>query len=136
MTKQERLWSRYWGIRDNHKNGFAFPIIRHLALRRDPLAMVELGATLDKRGRIADPYSQEGLAYRAFRRGHLIGAQHLAMNAFNSSDLAGYRHWLGRAARAGDGDAAKELRRFEVRLPHEDAGRIRRKRPLRRSDFL
>jgi len=136
MTKQQRLWSRYWGIRDDHQNGFATSIVWHLALRRDPLAMTELGSTFERPGRIADSFSQEGLAYRAFRHGHPNGAQHLAMNAFNRRDLAGYRYWLARAAKSGDRDALCELRRFEVRLPHTNARRIGRKRPHRRADFL
>lgn len=136
MTKQERLWSRYWGIRDDHQNGYAMPILWHLALRRDPLAMTELGSTFGRPGRIADPFSQEGLAYQAFRHGHPNGAQHLALNAFNRRNLAGYRFWLGRAARSGDSEAARELRRFEVRLPHMNSRRIGRQRPHRRSDFF
>jgi hypothetical protein len=136
MTRQDRLWSRYWGIRDNHANGFALPIVRHLALRRDPLAMTELSSTFDRPGRIADPASQEGLAYRAFRCGHPNGAQHLAMNAFNRGDLGSYRYWLARGAGSGDADAARELRRFEVRLPYTNARLIGRKRPHRRTDFL
>jgi len=74
-------------------------------------------------GRIAEPFSQEGLAYQAFRHGHPNGAQHLAMNAFDKRDLAGYRYWLARAAKSGDGDAVRELRRFELRLPHTNAPR-------------
>jgi hypothetical protein len=136
MSNRDRLWHRYWGIRDNHQIGYAMPIIWHLALRRHPLAMTELGSTFDKPGRFADPFSQEGLAYRAFRLGHPAGAQHLAMNAFNRGDLGGYRYWLARAAKSGDGDAARELRRFELRLPHTNAALIGRKRPHRRSDFL
>ncbi|RYE97396.1 MAG: hypothetical protein EOO77_39120 [Oxalobacteraceae bacterium] len=136
MTKSEQLWSRYWGIRDDHQNGFAMPIVWHLALRRDPLALMELGSTFEKPGCIAEPFSQEGLAYRAFRHGYPNGAQHLAMNAFNRRDLTGYRYWLARAARAGDKDAVRELRRFEVRLPHTSARRIGRQRPHRPSDFL
>ena len=136
MTRQDRLWSRYWGIRDNHQNGYAMPIIWHLALRSDPMAMLELGSTFDKPGRIADPFSQEELAYRAFRLGDPSGPQHLAMNAFNKGDLGRYRFWLARGAKFGDADAARELRRFELRLPHTNARLIGRKRPHRRSDFL
>lgn len=135
MSKQDRLWTRYWGICDNHEIGYAMPIIWHLALRRDPMGMVELGRRLDRAGRLADPFSQEGLAYRAFRAGHAYGAQHLAMNAFNRADLGRYRYWLARGARAGDADAARELKRFEIRLPHANARRIGRKRPHRRSDL-
>jgi hypothetical protein len=57
------------------------------------------------------------------------------MNAFNRRDLSGYRHWLGQAARLGDHDAKAEHRRFETRLPHENAALIGRKRPHRTSDF-
>ena len=98
--------------------------------------MTELGSKFDKPGRIADPFSQEGLAYRAFRLGDAGGAQHLAMNAFNKGDLGRYRYWLARGAKTGDADAARELRRFELRLSHANARLIGRKRPHRRSDFL
>ncbi|WBQ16596.1 hypothetical protein [Sphingobium yanoikuyae] len=135
MSKNDRLWDRYWGIRDNHKTGYAMPIIWHLSFQRDPLAMTELGSTFDKPGSLTNPFSQAGLAYRAFRRGHLTAAQHLAMNAFNGRDLHGYRYWLARAAKLGNVDAARELKRFELRLPHTNAALIGRKRPYRPSDF-
>jgi hypothetical protein len=135
MTDPDRLWSRYWNIRDRHGNGYATPILWHLALRGHAGAMLELGTTFDSRGRRSDPFSQEGLAYRAFRQGEPFGAQHLAINAFNRRDLAGYRHWLARAARAGDDAARRELRRFELRLPHTNAAKIGRRRPHRRYDF-
>jgi hypothetical protein len=57
------------------------------------------------------------------------------MNAFNRGDMLGYRCWLARGARAGDRDALRELRRFETRLPHKNAARVRRRRPYRRYDF-
>jgi hypothetical protein len=135
MSTRDRLWSRYWSIRDEHRNGYGLPILWHLALRGDPLAMTELGSTFDSAGRIADSFSQEGLAYRAYRRGSAMGAQHLAMNAFNRGDLGRYRLWLARAAGSGDRDAARELRKFELRLPHTRAARIGRKRPSRASDY-
>ena len=112
------------------------PILWHLALRRDTIAMTELGSTFAKIGRIAEPFSQSGLAYRAFRAGNALGAQHLAMNAFNRRDLSGYRHWLSQAARLGDDDAKAEHRRFETRLPHSNAALIGRGRPDRTSDFM
>lgn len=136
MSKRERLWARYWGIRDNHQNGHRIPILRHLALTGDSTAMVELGSELGRSGRIADRFSQSGLAYAAYRQGNPLGAQHLAMDAFNRNDLRGYRHWLNKAARSGDRDAGQELRRFELRLPHSNAALIRRKRPHRPGDFL
>lgn len=135
MADHHRLGQRYWAIRDAHKNGYALPIVRHLALRGDALAMTELGSTLRTAGRRTQPFSQEGLACRAFRKGDPTGAQHLAMNAFNRGDLCAYRYWLARAARAGDRRALAELRRFELRLPHRNALKIGRKRPDRASDF-
>lgn len=135
MSKRDRLWARYWGIRDDHGNGHRMPILRHLALVGDTTAMVELSSELRERGRMADRSSQSGLAYAAYRRGNPLGAQHLAMIAFNRNDLRGYRYWLSMAARSGDRDAALELKRFELRLPHLDAGLIRRKRPSRPSDL-
>lgn len=97
--------------------------------------MALLGHTFECAGRIADPFSQSGLCYRAYRKGNPLAAQHLAMNAFNRGDLVRYRHWLRKAERAGDVDAGRELRRFEVRLPHENATLVRRRRPYRRYDF-
>lgn len=132
MSKSDKLWTRYWGIRDQHQNGHRMPILWRLALSGDTNAMVELSNELGGGGRIADRFSQSGLAYAAYRRGDPLGAQHLAMGAFNRNDLQGYRFWLNRAARLGDRDAGEELRRFELRLPHTDAALIRRKRPHRR----
>lgn len=136
MSKADRLWARYWGIRDSHQIGHRMPILWHLAISGDTDAMVELGSELEKAGRIADRFSQSGRAYAAYRRGSPLGAQHLAMDAFNRNDLGGYRHWLNKAARLGDHEAGRELRRFEVRLPHTNAALIYRKRPYRKSDFL
>lgn len=135
MNKHNRLWQRYWAITDQHAKGYATPILWHLALRHDPAGMLMLGDSFKKAGRVSDPWSQEVLAYRAFRRGYAIGAQHLAMNAFNRGDLVGYRHWLARAARRGDDDAKRQLARFETRLPHRHAARIGRKRSQRSYDF-
>lgn len=111
------------------------PILWHLALRRDSMAMAELGSTFATAGRIAEPFSQSGLAYRAYRAGNVLGAQHLAIHAFNRRDLSGYRHWLGQAARLGDRDAKEERRRFEIRLPHSNAALIGHGRPHRASEF-
>lgn len=134
-AKRETLWRRYWAIRDDHANGHAKPILWHLALGQDPSLMVTLAATFSTSGRLSDGFSQAGLCYRAWRLGNCYGAQHLAMNAFNRNDLHGYRLWLRRAANAGDADAARELKRFETRLPHTNAGRVRRRRPYRKYDF-
>ena len=97
--------------------------------------MVDLASTFPVPGRLADGFSQAGLCYRAWRLGYGYGAQHLAMNAFNTYDMHGYRTWLRRAANAGDKDSARELKRFETRLPHANARRVGRKRPHRKSDF-
>jgi len=136
MSKSDRLWARYWEIRDNHQGGYRMPILRHLALSGDTAAMVELSSELGRGGCVANRFSQKGLAYAAYRRGNSLGAQHLAMDAFNRNDLRGYRHWLSKAAQSGDRDSGQELRRFELRLPHSNAALIRRKRPHRPSDFL
>lgn len=136
MGRVDRLWARYWGIRDNHQIGHRMPILWHLAFAGDTSAMVELGSELSKVGRISERYSQSGLAYAGYRKGDPLGAQPLAMNAFNRNDLRGYRYWLNKAARLGDREAGEELRRFEIRLPHSAAASIRRKRPQRRSESL
>ena len=135
MSKTDRLWARYWGIRDDHQIGHHMPILRHLSLKGDTNAMVEWSNELGTVGRVADRFTQSGLAYAAYRRGNPLGAQHLAMNAFNRNDLWGYRYWLQKAARLGNYSAGQELRRFEIRLPHSNAALIRRKRPHRLSDF-
>jgi hypothetical protein len=66
--------------------------------------------------------------------GNVLGAQHLAVDHFNRGDLGGYRKWLQRAALRGDADAARKLRRFEIRLPHGNAAKNGRKRPARKDD--
>ena len=109
------------------------PILWHLALRRDRGAIYELSTSYDFPGPIQDAFSQKGLAYRAYRMGDWMGANALAMDAFNRRDLTGYRYWLRRAANLGDPDCLAELRRFETRLPHKTAFAIRRGRPLRRN---
>jgi hypothetical protein len=53
------------------------------------------------------------------------------MDAFNRRDLKGYRYWLRRHARFGDPDVVRELKRFELRLPHYAAAKIGRRRPYR-----
>jgi hypothetical protein len=134
-AKREALWLRYWAIRDDHANGHATPILWHLALGDDPRMMVTLANGFSIPGRLSDRFSQAGLCYRAWRLGYAYGAQHLAMNAFNAHDMNGYRTWLRRAAKAGDRDSARELKRFETRLPHTNARRVGRLRPSRKYDF-
>lgn len=131
----DALYARAIDIQDRRKMGFAVPILYRLALRGMPEAMVVLAQEFDNTGRMADPFSQSGLCRRAWRRGYATGAQNLAADCFNRHDLQGYRHWLGRAARAGDPYAARELRRFETRLPHRNAREIGRGRPYRKHDL-
>ncbi len=64
MSKADRLWARYWGIRDNYQIGHRMPILWHLALNGDTDAMVELGSELGKVSRIADRFSQAALPTR------------------------------------------------------------------------
>lgn len=134
--QQDRLYDRASSILEGGGNGFGEPILWHLALRRHTDAMLSLAGRLDPWGKPADPFSQRGLERRAFRLGNERAGQHLAMTHFNRGDLAGYRRWLSWAARAGDEEAAIELRRFETRLPHAAAGDIGRQRPYRKSDGL
>jgi hypothetical protein len=81
-----------------------------------------------KLGRQGDAFSPAGLYYRAFRLGNVRAAQHLAMYCFNSRDMRGYRFWLRRASRQGDGYATNQLAHFETRLPHATARKIGRHR--------
>ena len=134
-AKRDKLWRRYWAIRDDHAPGHATPILWHLALGHDAGIMVTLASTFPVPGHLADGFSQAGLCYRAWRLGCAYGAQHLAMNAFNTGDMHGYRTWLRRAADAGDEDSGRGLKRFETRLPHTNAGGVGRRRPYRKSDF-
>ena len=109
--------------------GDGMGLLWHLALRRYPSAMTELSRRIGEDGLpIADSFSSAGLAYRAFRLGDPAAAYNFAMTCFNRRDLQGYRRWLRRAAEAGDDDAARQLRRFETRLPHGAARDIRRGR--------
>ena len=135
LTPQERRYARAISILDGKANGFGVPILFHLALRGMSDAMIALSNELSGGGAIADPFSQRGLCRRAWRRGDTTGAQNLAVDCFNRHDLQGYRHWLHRAARMGNPYAAREVRRFETRLPHLNARKIGRKRPDRKYDF-
>jgi|JI8StandDraft_2_1071088.scaffolds.fasta_scaffold190674_2 hypothetical protein len=140
-AKADRLYARADAILERRANGFAMPVLEHLALRRYPLAMLELArratasgdaATL---GRVSDTRSPAALMRRAHRLGDITAAQNMAMTLFHAGDLAGYRHWLRKAVRAGDADAGAELRRFELRQPVPLARRVKRIRPLRRSEL-
>jgi hypothetical protein len=140
-AKADRLYARAEAIIERRANGFAAPILEHLALRRYTSAMLELArratasgdaATL---GRVSDTRSPAALMRRAHRLGDITAAQNLAMTLFHAGDLGGYRHWLRKAARAGDTDAGAELRRFELRQPYPLARRVGRIRPTRRSEL-
>lgn len=136
--KFDRLFSRAEAILEGRSNGFGMPILQTLAHQRYGPAMLSLAAfktETGKRanlGRISDAASPAGLMYRAFRQGEAYAAQNFALTLFHAGDLAGYRHWLRRAANCGDEDAARELSRFEVRQPYPLARRIKRIRPFRR----
>jgi hypothetical protein len=47
--------------------------------------------------------------------------------------MAGYRHWLSRAAAAGDEDALAEFKRFETRFRMGVMRKWRRLKPDRRN---
>ena len=132
-AKRDKLWSRYWAIKDFHGNGLLEPILWHLALKGDVSAMVTLADTFGSGGKMSDGFSRSGLYYRADKGGYEYAAQHLAMDAFNRRDLASYRYWLTRASRF-DPDEMRELKRFETRLPHRTAREIGRGRPYRKYD--
>lgn len=132
-AKRDSLWKRYWSIKDHHGVGLCEPILWHLALRGDLSAMVTLADGVPTEGRILDRFSRAGLYYRAHQGGYEYAAQHLAMDAFNRGDLAGYRYWLRRASRF-DPDSLSQLKRFELRLPHRTARESRRGRPYRSYD--
>lgn len=137
-SREDRLFQRACLILVGKANGFGLPILRHLALRGYGAAMLELANRETSSGRRAelgrqsDSSSPLGQTYRAYRLGADYAAQNMALTWFNVGDLAGYRRWLHRAARAGNPDAQAELRRFETRKPHRLARKLRRGRPYRR----
>jgi len=120
---------------DGLSPGDGMGLLRHLALRRYPSAMTELARRIGDDGRsLADPFSSAGLCYRALQRGDPTAAHNMAMTCFNRRDLQGYRRWLRLAAKAGDKEAAQQVRRFETRLPHGAARDINRGRMWRAYD--
>ncbi len=134
-SRDEKLYLRALLIIDRRANGYFTPILQHLALRHHNDAMVQLANFADFLGKFWDYGSANNLLYKAVRRGSWLAAQSLAMNSFNSNDLYRYRYWLRLAAKLGDTDSATELGKFETRLPHLNAVKIRRKRPYRRSEL-
>lgn len=127
-TKLDRMWGRAWAIRDGRTPGYWLPIVQALALRGHPFAMIELAGWLsdNAKGRTRKAYL---LCRRAYMSGEPTGAQNIAMDCFNASDLAGYRIWIRKAARAGDVSSIPEACRFDTRCSHVAAFRIRRGRP-------
>jgi len=139
-TPADRLYLKGLAIRHERHLGKWLPIMWHLALRGHAGAMIELAdwfsddGSADPFGTPARAFSAAGLYRRAYKLGDLRAAQHLALSCFNQNDMAGYRHWLGQGAKAGDGEAKQERRQFETRLWHADAGRVRRLRPKQKRD--
>ncbi|RYY26818.1 MAG: hypothetical protein EOP62_08640 [Sphingomonadales bacterium] len=137
----DRLYSRAFEIQERKASGYWLPIMRYLAFRGHLNAMVTLAASKSDAksgtdiGRAGEYFTAAWLYRSAYRSGSAIAAQNLAMAHFNKNDLAGYRHWLRRAARAGDAEAGAELKRFETRLPHQAAREIGRQRPCRRREL-
>ena len=134
-TAADRLYLRALAIRYERHVGKWLPIVWHLALRGHTGAMIELAdwfsneGSADPFGTPADAFSAAGLYRRAYRKGDKRAAQHLALSCFNRGNMAGYRHWLGQGAKAGDGEANQERGRFETRLWHAAAHKVRRLRP-------
>jgi hypothetical protein len=137
-SRNERLFERAEAILDGNAVGLGEPVLWHLALRKFGPAMLELAnrstqtGTRRELGRTSDAFSPAGMTYHAWRQGEPNAAQNMAMGLFNAGDMAGYRLWMHKAARAGDTNALEELRRFETRQPHNLARRLRRLRPHRR----
>jgi hypothetical protein len=140
QANADRLYLKALAIRYQRRAGLWLPIMRYLALRGHAGAMIELADwhSRDDSARSvstpADAFGAAGLYRRAFRNGDARAAVNFAMSCFNRNDMIGYRHWLRRAAQAGDADAAKQLSRFETRLWHSAARTIRRLRPEQKRD--
>ncbi|OSZ68973.1 hypothetical protein CAP39_09090 [Sphingomonas sp. IBVSS1] len=140
-VSEEKLWQRWDradAIRNRRANGRWLPILWHLALRGHGLSLLQLADWYtfhgEHPGRMQDRFSPAGMMRHALRRQERFAGLHLALTCFNLGDLGGYRHWLARAARAGDTEAAAERRRFEIRKPHRLAFVQRRGRKSRKTD--
>jgi hypothetical protein len=137
---EDRLYLKAISIRHERAVDLWMPIMRHLALRGHADAMIELAdwfcgddAAKDV-GKPSDAFSAASLYYRAYRKRNARAARNMAISCFNRSDMAGYRRWLRRAARAGDTESARDLSYFETRLWHGAARRIGRLRPVQKRD--
>lgn len=132
-SRADRLYAEALDIQEGRRPGLWLPRMRYLAFRDYGYAMVELARWHAYAGGENDPIAMN-LYRRAYCLGHSQAAQHLAMGCFNAGDMKGYRRWLRLAAKAGDGDALREHRCFETRLPHGDARKVGRLRPWQKRD--
>lgn len=139
--RHTRLFDRATHILDGLRTGNGTAILWHLALRGHAGAMLWLAGEMERqrlpaaKGPMSNPFSMIGLQYRAWRTGELTAAQNIALDCFNRGDLAGYRRWVHRAARAGDAEAVLELKRFEIRKPWLPERKLRRLRPQREVEW-
>lgn len=137
-TREDRLFERAVNILEGKAKGLGEPILWHLALRGHGYAMLMLasrmtyGGTPDELGRVQDSFSPAGMMYRLYRRSFPEAAQNMALSRFNIGDMVGYRRWIRLAALAGDTDTERDRRRFETRMPHNLARKLRRGRPYRK----
>ncbi|HET6525710.1 hypothetical protein [Sphingopyxis sp.] len=130
QDKLDRLYDRALHIQAGLAPGFCQPVFRALAVRNHGHGQVSFACDFAvEKMRGNHPASSTYWYRRAWRSGNANAAQHMAMNCFAANDLKGYRHWLGRAARLGDTEAAFELGKFATRLPHARLRSVRRIRP-------
>ncbi len=136
-NKLDRLYDKAEAILEGKAIGLGEPILWHLALRHYGPATLAIAnrktwnGRRSELGRTSDAHSPIGMMYRAYRSGEPNAAQNMALTLFNVGDMVGYRAWMRRAARVGDTNAVAETRRFETRLPHRLARKLRRLRPSR-----
>lgn len=136
-SSDERLYMKALNIREGRARGYWLPKMWHLALRGHSGAMIDLADWLSDgcgTGSPADNFSAAGLYRRAFCQGDSRAAHNMAMTCFNRNDLAGYRAWITKAGRSGDQAARLQASRFETRLPHSAAAKVRRIRPDQKRD--
>jgi hypothetical protein len=143
QTADDRLYTKALAIRYKRHVGLWLPITWKLALRGHTGAMLDLAGWLsddnsaEAFGKPADSFCAAGLYRRAYRKGDALAAYaayNAAMSFFNRNNMTGYRHWLARAAQAGDAAAGAQLRYFETRLWHTAARKIGRLRPQQKRD--
>ncbi len=141
-TPADRLYLKGLAIRYERHCGLWIPIMWHLALRGHTGAMIELADwfsddnSAKSFGTPADAFSPAGLYHRANRKRDARAGHNAAMSCFNRNDMSGYRRWLRQAAKAGDQEARRQLRRFETRLWHSASRKVGRLRPeLKRDEF-